>query len=114
MDGMTRLVAIAVVLALTGSPLVALDRARDAREAMPCCQGDSCPQESGQAPDCCQASPGSPAGEGPALKVERKGPSSLPVLAVLPSPPSSSPDRIGAAVAPPLDTSPSRPTVLRL
>jgi hypothetical protein len=115
---MTRrgLIATAVLLGLIGAPLAAMDCEPGQPDAMPCCQGDasSCHQEIGQAPDCCKASPAGPGGDGPALKVERAAPSSLPVVAVLPALPAPASPRPAVSASAPLDTSPSRPTVLRL
>lgn len=111
-----RVVAIAVLVGLMGAPLAALDCEPGQPDAMPCCQGDasSCHPEIGQSPDCCKASPAGPEGEGPALKVERAAPSSLPAVAVLPALPAPASARLAVSSAVPLDTSPSRPTVLRL
>jgi hypothetical protein len=110
------LIAIAVLLGLIGAPLAALDCQPGQPDAMPCCQGhaSSCHQAIGQAPDCCKASPAGPEGEGPALKIERAADSSLPVVAVLPALPPPAPARLAVSSSAPLDTSPSRPTVLRL
>lgn len=115
MKTMTRRGLIAaVLLGLIGAPLAALDCAPGALDAMPCCQSGPCPQEIGQAPNCCKASPAGPEGEGPALKVERAAPSSLPMVAVLPALPPPAPARLAVSSSAPLDTSPPRPTVLRL
>jgi hypothetical protein len=115
---MTRrgLIATAVLLGLIGAPLAAMDCEPGQPDAMPCCQGDasSCPQEIGRAPDCCEASPAGPEGEGAALKVERAAPSSSPVMAVLSALPAPASARPALSSSAPLDTSPSRPTVLRL
>ncbi len=112
-DSMSRLLALAVLLALVGAPVTALDR-EDLGKAMPCCEGDPCGQAIGQAPQCCELAPAAPA-ERPALKVERAAPSLPLVSSVLPTLPSLAGLRRAAAVsATPLDTSPSRPVVLRL
>jgi hypothetical protein len=111
---MSRVIALAVLVALPGAPLLALARASDARAAMACCKGDACPQEIGQARECCAISPAAP-DERPALKVERRAASIPAVSAVLPTlalPAGVSRTAASPAVA--LDTSPSRPVVLRL
>jgi hypothetical protein len=113
---MKRAIVIMMLLGLVGAPLAALDCEPGQPDAMPCCQGDasSCHQEIGRAPDCCRASPAGPEGEGLALKVERAAAASLPVVAVLPALPAPAPARLAVSSSAPLDTSPSRPTILRL
>jgi hypothetical protein len=109
---MSRLVILAVLFALVGAPLLALDRASE--PAMPCCQGAPCAQQIGQAPECCAISPAAP-DERPALKVQRAAPSIPAVSAVLPT--LALPARVSRTAATPAvapDTSPSRPVVLRL
>jgi hypothetical protein len=114
MPVMRRLVAVAMLLAVPGAPVLALDRASDARAAMTCCENDPCAPAIGQAPECCAVSPAAP-DERPALKVERAPSSPALVVAVLPAlaVPAARPRPAVAADLPP-DTSPFRPVVLRL
>jgi hypothetical protein len=114
MPVMKGFVALALVVALPGAAVLALDRASDARAAMPCCEADPCGEEIGRAADCCAVSPAAP-DDRPALKVERASPSWALATSALPriAPPARA-SRAPAASAVPPDTSPSRPLVLRL
>jgi hypothetical protein len=81
---------------------------------MPCCEADPCGPEVGRAADCCSVAPAAP-DDRPALKVERAVPAFLAVTSVPPTlarPAGHSRTAAGSPVA--LDTSPSRPVVLRL